>query len=256
MPMFNRMSELLDKIERRLGVKPLNLPEEISKDHWAKDIITIETLDTFSRYFPYAVTYNLRADNKKGDVYLIDEGICESFDILGVGDIDWHEFSAKSPAYQYGGGYGCFDFLSESYDVEDIMMTQMVADHTSLFSNGIYVEYIPPNMVKLSTAMRVDTLGFMQVIPIKLFVKHAKNLMTIEPTKMETFEKLAICDVAEYLFNYLKYYDNVDTVYATTDLRLNRLEEVANRRDEVIEELKAGYVNPANKNQPVMFCIN
>ena len=59
-----------------------------------------------------------------------------------------------------------------------------------------------------------------------------------------------------YKLIYLKYYDNVDTVYATTDLRLNRLEEIANRRDEVIEELKSGYVNPANKNQPVMFCIN
>ena len=34
----NNMTLLLNKIERRLGTKPLNLPEEIQKDKWA-DII-------------------------------------------------------------------------------------------------------------------------------------------------------------------------------------------------------------------------
>ena len=39
----NNMSKLLDKIEWRLGTKPLNLPEDISKDKWA-DVIKEDTL--------------------------------------------------------------------------------------------------------------------------------------------------------------------------------------------------------------------
>ena len=48
----NRMNKLLDKIERRLGVKQLNLPDYLTKDKWAEEVIANETLDTFSRYFP------------------------------------------------------------------------------------------------------------------------------------------------------------------------------------------------------------
>ena len=36
----NNMSKLLDKIEWRLGTKPLYLPEDISKDKWAEVFMT------------------------------------------------------------------------------------------------------------------------------------------------------------------------------------------------------------------------
>ena len=45
---MNKMSKLLDKIERRLGTKMLNLPEELSKDSWANEVIANETLDSSS----------------------------------------------------------------------------------------------------------------------------------------------------------------------------------------------------------------
>ena len=256
MPMANNMTRLLDKIERRLGTRLLNLPEGLTKDDWAKKVICNETLDTFSRYFPNAMLYNLDPSNKKQGAYLIDEDICESVKIIGAGDIDWHAFSAKAPAYQHGGGYGTFDMLSSSYDAEDIMMTQMVADHTSLFSNGIYLEYKPPNRVYLTCAMNVDTLNFMQLIPITLFIKHANDLSTIADTKMEVFEKLATADVAIFLYQELKMYDGMDTVFATTDLKLSELQEQGNLRADAVQELKDGYVTPSNTNQPIMFTIN
>lgn len=256
MPMINRMTDLLDKIEQRLGTEPLNLPDKISKDKWAKNTICKATLDTFSRYFPHPMPYVLDMGKKKDGYYLIDEDLCNSVQILGAGDIDWHEFSTRAPAYQYGGGYGTFDLLSSSYDAEDIDMTQMMADHTSLFSNGIYVEYLPPNKIKLTCALSVNTLGFAQAIPITLFVKHANNLMTIHPTKMEVFEKLAIADVATTLYQYLKHYEGVDTVFANTDFKLSTIEEIANTRNDVVQELKESYVSPSNTAQPIMYTIN
>lgn len=256
MPMNNRMSDLLDKIERRIGTRPLHLPENLTKDKWVK-VIDKDSLTTFSRFFPHKIRYLLTPDKKKTtNTYVIDEDLCSSVEILGAGDIDWHEFSAKAPAYQYGGGWGTFDLLSSSYDAEDIMMTQMIADHVSIFSNGIYVEYIPPNMVKLTGIIEHSMLNFMTVIPINLFVKHSTNLMTIEPTKMETFEDLAIADVANFLYEELKYYDGIETVFAGTDMKIGDLQNKADRRADIIQYLKESYVSPANKNQPIMYCIN
>jgi hypothetical protein len=253
---MNQMVKLLNKIERRLGTRPLNLPEQITKDKWASEVIENETLDTFSRYFPHKILYVLSPDNRKGDYFLIDEDTCENQEIVGVGDIDWHLFSSNAPAFMLGGGYGTFDMMTSSYDVEDIAMTQMMADHASLFSNGIYIDFQPPNKVKLTCAISNNYLNFMRSIPINLFVKHPSNLMTIEPSKMETFENLAQADIAKFLFEYLKYYDGVETVFASTDLKLSDLEEEANKRMDIVQELKESYVSAANKNMPLMLTIN
>ena len=43
----NNMTKLLNKIERRLGTRPLNLPEHLQKDKWV-DVIKEETLVTYS----------------------------------------------------------------------------------------------------------------------------------------------------------------------------------------------------------------
>ena len=53
MALANDMSALLTKIERRLGLVPLepHLPENMQKSAWA-DIIMQDTIVTFSRYFP------------------------------------------------------------------------------------------------------------------------------------------------------------------------------------------------------------
>jgi hypothetical protein len=80
--------------------------------------------------------------------------------------------------------------------------------------------------------------------------------MTIEPTKMETFEDLAVADVASFLYEELKYYDGVETVFAGTDVKIGDLQNKADKRADVIQYLKDTYVSPANKNQPIMYCIN
>ena len=39
----NRMTALLNKIERRLGTRALNLPDYLTKDKWATEVIENET---------------------------------------------------------------------------------------------------------------------------------------------------------------------------------------------------------------------
>ena len=131
----------------------------------------------------------------------------------------------------------------------------MLTDHASLYKCGVYVEFEPPNMVRLESNLSNNMLEMLKSIPISLFVKHSPNLMTIEPTKMELFESLAICDVAIYLYNNLKYYQNIETPYASAELNIDILQDYSNRRDDIVQRMQDSYVTFANKSQPMIMAI-
>lgn len=252
----NKMNNLLNKLERRLGTKQLNLPDYLSKDKWADEVIANETLDTFSRYFPNSIHIMLDLSQRKIDgFYLIDEYVPDNIEILGVRDIDWSLFSRDSLRLQEAQGYGTYDFMTNNYGLDDIALLQMRADHMSLFNNQIFVEYKPPNMIKLSTVTGADITRGMTSFPIELLIKHAPNLMTIPPTMMEIFEELAEADVAKFLYENLKYYDGLETVYANIDIKVSDLENKASKREEIVQRLDETHVSAANVHQPLMFTI-
>lgn len=252
----NKMNNLLNKLERRLGTKPLNLPDDLSKDKWAEEVISNETLDTFSRYFPNSMHITLDLSQRKRDgFYLIDEYVPENVEILGVRDIDWSLFSRDSLRLQEAQGYGVYDFMTNNYGMDDISLLQMRADHMSLFNNQIFVEFKPPNMIKLSTVTGADITRGMNSFPIEILIKHAPNLMTIPATMMEIFEDLAEADVARFLYQNLKYYDGLETVYASIDMKISELETIASKRDEIVNKLDESHVSAANAHQPLMFTI-
>lgn len=253
--MFNRMTDVVSKIERRLGTAPLNLPEQLQKQHWADKIIKPDTLTTFSRFFPHMIKAQLTKEDKKDGYYLLDRHVPENYEILGVKDILWNDINNEMVGLQQYTGYGIYNILGRSMDMDSMMLAQSYADMSSLFNSGIYIDFIPPNMVKLGMALGGNTENLMENVFIGVFVKHPENLMTISPTKMETFEQLAQADVATYLYEYLKHYDGIETVYANIDLKLSTLQDHAQKREQILEFLKENYVNPANTNQPIMYTV-
>lgn len=252
---INKMGDLLDKIERRLGTRPLNLPDYLQKDKWA-DVIDKDTLTTFSRYFPNELQIYLRPEDRRTDGYfIIDNTICDSVEILGVRDIDWDVFGRDQLHLHEALGYGVYNFLSNNVGLDDIGLLQMRADHLSLFNNNIFVEYKAPNMVKISSVTGGDLSRAFNVFPVTLFIKHAKNLMTISPTMMEEFENLAIADTASFLYEELKYYDGLENVYANIDLKMAELETKAQKREDLISKLDDAHVSAANQYQPLILTV-
>ena len=253
MAMINKMSDLCDKIERRLGTKPLTLPEPIAKDTWP-DIIIHDSIDTFSRYFPRKITIVLTDDMKKDGWYYIDAKLPDNIEIIGIQDIDWSTFANDYIGAAQNAGYGYVDNIATTglIGTSDILQLQGIANFESFYNNGIFLEEELPNKVRFKTAnnaiINVDNY------PLNVFVKHAPNLMTISQTMMETFEKLAMADVATAIFEYLKYYDGTDTIFASVDFKLGSIEDKAKMRDDVVQELKDAYVNPANTGQLIIMC--
>jgi hypothetical protein len=123
----------------------------------------------------------------------------------------------------------------------------------SLFNNNIFVDFEPPNKVRFQTVTGSDITTVMGSVPVTVLIKHAPNLKTIPPTMMEMFEKLAEADVARFLYENLKYYDGLETVHATIDLKMSDLESKASTRDDIVEKLDEAHVSAANKYQPMIF---
>lgn len=250
----NNMSLLLNKIERRLGTQPLRLPEHLQKDKWG-EVVEEDTLVTFSRYYPHKVMYILddQTPSKDGWYYL-DEDIIGT-KILGVGDIDWVKFNGNGIAQNPSDSYSVYDIANGFYSTEDIYMAQMRADQLSLFNNGLYIDFEPPNRIRIVNAaggmVNLKTSNY----PISVFVPHNPSLTTISPTQMETFESLAQADIANFLYKYLKYYDQLETVYATIDLKLQDLETEAGKREDILNYIKESYVSASNKNQPYILTV-
>lgn len=254
----NNMTKLITKIERRLGTRQMNLPEYLQKQHWA-DIITEDTLVTFSRYIPHKIDYTVEPINSKiGDSewYLLDENIFTSdVKILGVRDVKWSDFTNSTSMGVTNGGFGMYDWYANPFDLGELALTQVNADMLSLFNSGIYVEFQPPNKIKLTDSANQSAVGRVYPFKVEVLIEHSSNLTTIAPTKMEIFEELAISDIASWLYGELKYFDQLETVLSTIDLKMDELREYKDKRENVISELKEGYVSAGNDNQPIMYTV-
>lgn len=248
---INNMTRLLNKIERRLGTRQLKLPDYLCKDSWADAVIIEDSLVTFSRYFPNKITIHLDNAKKKNGWFYIEDNICESLQILGIKDIDWDEYTGRESP----GAYGLYDVYSDAYGLDDIGIMQMRADHMSLFNRGIYIEFKEPNMFRLVSVNNMDLSHGLENVPLELLVVHSPSLSTISTTMMGVFEDLATADVAAWLYEELKYYEALETVFVNIDMRLSDLQEKANRRSEIIEKLENAQVSGAQSNMPIIMTV-
>lgn len=258
----NDMTSLLKKIERRLGLEIIEpkLPTWLNKEKWAT-IIKEDTLVTFSRYFPNKIrfpvnteTCNYRREHGKIWWYIKDEYLAGA-KLLGAKDINWEDTTGDNMSLGQTAGYG---YYTPNYGgFEDTLNTfvnfQMSADNASLYNNNIFVDFVYPNKINISRSGGVEP--GLSTFVIDLLVEHS-NLATISPTKMETFEALAIADVARYLFMNLRYWDQLETVYINVDLKLSELENEANKRSEIIEKIEQSYVSASNDNIPYILTVN
>jgi hypothetical protein len=177
--------------------------------------------------------------------------------VLGVRDLDWESMGCEAITYQDMVGAGMVDLFAQStgFSYEDIASIQMHADFNSLFNNKIYVEFKAPNRFAIRGRMDTDLGKGFRKFTVLLLIKHADSLTTIPPTKMEIFERLATADVANYLYNNLKYYDGLQTVYANIELKLDDIKQKADERDNIIQEIKDSYVSASNDYSPMILCV-
>lgn len=263
MALSNDMSDLINKIERRLGLIPLtpHLPKNLSKPVW-EEIIMEDTMVTFSRYFynkiPFTVNEETCIKKKESNnvyTYYIKDELLMGLKLLGVKDIDWSDFSSDNLSLSQTSGYGYYmpEYAGcPSCTYETILGYQMNADMRSLYNRGIYLDFEYPNKIRITGPGNVNIN--LKSFVVDLLVQHA-TLATISPTKMETFEALAQADIANFLWKNLRYFDGLETVYVNIDLKLQELESEAGKRESIIDDIKNSYVSAANDNIPYILTV-
>lgn len=253
----NNMTKLVDKIEKRLGLNNIPMPEEYRKDKWATQIIISDTLTTFSRFYQRKIKYHVddTIPRKNGWCFLDEDKLGgNDVEVLGILDIDF--MSLRNQIHTQG--YGNADMFSSEniYDPGMFAMAQMGADYSSLFDSGIYLEQEEPNKFRLVSTINQDlSVSLMREYDLYILIKHSSSLTTISPTMMETFENLAIADISTYLYNCLKYYDGLETLYVTLDMKLDDLKTKADTRDNIIELLDEYHTSSSNQNQPMIITV-
>src|SRR5699024_4084501 len=120
----------------------------------------------------------------------------------------------------------------------------MQANVNSLFNNGIYIDFEPPNKFKLESTYGAEV--HMGNFDVFVLIEHNPNLTTISPTQMDTFENLAQADIAGFLWNKLKLFQDLQTVFANVNMRLEDLQEQYQKREEIMNYIKESYVSAAN----------
>ena len=254
---LNEVDKLLKLIANRLGTKAWKLPKEIDVPTWMDEVIEPETLETFSCYLPHMVRINVSTKKKKDGYCLIDQELFNGERILGVRDVAFDQFGQDSLYIQQAAGLGVYDYMStaSSLSMDDVGLLQMRADLVSIFNNQIYLDFKEPNMVKITSVTGADVSNSLAEMPIDVFIKHPSNLMTIPATQMPLFKNMATADVANYILAYVNQFNDIETVFGTADVKLNTIEQWAGKKEDFENELKAGYVNPANKNQPIIYTV-
>lgn len=264
MALSNDMTLLLDKIERRLGLIPLSqhLPKGLQKSDWS-NIIMQDTMVEFSRFFPnrLKMVINDTTCNKQYDKttntmwYYIKDEILQNCKLLGIKDIDWTDTSSANSSLTNGsiGNYYYPNTMPcPAATYESVLALQMAADFASLYNRGIVIDFEYPNRFCLKGLG--NTNYDLEQFVVVLLVEH-KSLSTISPTMMGIFERLAMSDVANYLYMNLRYYDNFETAYVNIDLKLSELQDIAGRRDNIIEELDNAHVSTANPEIPYVWTV-
>ena len=251
----NNISKLIDKIERRLGLLALtpHLPDNLNKNVWG-DIIKEDSLLTYSRYLPRKFSFKIDEESapyKNGWYYINEDAVGETT-ILGVGDIDWQTYNQNSAGLAYG--YGAIDSgISTNFTFQDIQGLKNKVDYTSLFCNQVIPEFSAPNKIRLVAVGNQHIR--LKRFNIILYLKHLESLVSIPPTAMEKFEQLCQADIAAFLSSNLRYWEGLETVFTTIDLKLSYLESEAGKRDNIVEYLEQSYVSAGNKAIPLIMTV-
>lgn len=249
----NQMSTLLNRIERRLGLSVIPLPEGLKKDNWG-DIIAEDTIPVYSQYFPYQIQTIVEPAQlcQKDGWLFIDQNVPEGSKILGVKDVDFGAYRADPRFSSFGTYVSTVDYMT-SYSLDDYGLAVAGADMLSLFNLGIYVEFQEPNKIRL-VSVNGHPINYFRAFPLLIYVQHP-GIWTIPGTQFEAFTKLAIADVATAIYNVLKYYDGMDTVYANLDLKLDTLQEWYNKREDIVRELDEAHNTTANTYGSMIFTV-
>lgn len=228
------LSELITSIKMKLGIYGIAVPVE-NIDQTIHDVLKLETIKTYSQFFPQTITMEFRLDEMevlfqsymKTSVLIPD--LFGGRTIISVRDV----FPGKMTQ---GAGYMYPELAPGDEFFQSIMLGHAQAHLTSAVSPPFTFEFEHPNIIHM-----YNYASYARDLTIKVDLEHFSNLSSIPPSQFESFRQLAVLDVKALLYGMLKHYTDLSTALGTINLKIDDWADAQSQRDQLIQEWTASY---------------
>lgn len=210
---------ILRYLEKKLGYRFMDL--EISPNDIIEDIQT-DSLETFSKYYPYIVRHQIDVVEDKVPGYENRFFLKTQLPILAV-----------KKHYLNNNFYGDLGQVGSerNFCPKSFAEGQIMADLTSMVRTPITFDFIHPNMVEIQPS------GFTKGrILIDLHCIHPLDFSTIPLNLKDEFLKLCLLDTQESLYQIRHRFANLQTAFGNIELFIDDLQEAPSKKDELLEK--------------------
>jgi len=230
------MSKVVSAIKMQLGLYEITLPfkdsvtgESIPVENVLHEILTTVTIPEYSQFVPWkreglAHIGSLEVIDKDYDIYKLPN-------FLTLTPVMWI-IDVRLPYLNSRGVYGDVAPVGGiSRSVEGVLTSQaymMVAAEMRAEPTWKYLDH---NQIQLQ--------GFPKaILEFKLACQHEANGETIKESCYDSFLQLALLDTKMFLFlfNTLKYYNNIPTAFGNIELKIDDLQGAEDARNTLLED--------------------
>lgn len=229
------MSQLISRIKINCGLYAIALPFE-NPDEMMRDVIQNITLRTFSTYCPYYETFRFDVNslervekNANYETYLLPD-IFSQRELLFVRDVRYDESDISGLGY-WGGGVP----LLHGNMINQAMLSNAGLALTNKMVPRLTFKYEHPRKVTLYNVLASCKVVF------DLALMHDKELASITPTEEESFFQLAVLDVEDALYQTMKHYAELNTVYGNINLKLDDWSQAKDLRKALVDDWDSLY---------------
>lgn len=217
-----------------IGVYKIALPFEEPTEKVLSDVIQTKTLPIFSLYHPYYATIEFDTNKLKKigrgsnwDEYELPDVFHER-QILFVRYVQYKDNTVTGVSF-YGG------LPLSGNMVQETMIANATANLASKLIPKITFEWKPPRVLRIYNMINTA------VIEVNFAFNNDKSLASIPDTCYDSFLRLATLDCKMFLYNTLKHYAELNSMYGNIALKIDDWQNAESDRNALIEQWDNTY---------------
>lgn len=230
------ISQLMTRLKMDLGIYVVPLPFENSEKA-LNDVITTKTLPVFSQFVPRRWEEDLSINDLKQIDSTVDVSTYELPKHLFFTPIISIMRCEPINTMFNGAYYSGTPILSGTTDLfEDMLLGSATYDVMSAIAPTFSYDFIRPNKLRI-----YNMTCYLDKIRLIIGYQHADNLSTIPVDAEQSFYDLALLDMKIFLYNNLKYYDEINTAYGNIKLRIEDWSNAESQREDLLQKWSEVY---------------
>jgi len=223
----------------QLGLYGIALPfkneitgEPIPTENVIRDVLTTTTIPMYSEFVPWIRTGDVRLDQLK----VVDKKryIYEIPPFLAITPIKYVS-DVRLPFHNSRGTYGD---IAPAYGInrstQGVITSQAYMMTAGQMRNEPTFEWLGHNQIRLYGYPKT-------MLTFKVACEHDPSGETIEDSCYDSFMELATLDVKIFLYNNLKYFDELPTAFGAIKLKIENYEQAEGQRDQLLDKWRDTY---------------